>query len=579
MPHIQLLTLLADAQPHHITELARISQKLPQQLNALWQHQPEHIRGLLRQQDGLWRLIHPLALIAESYQHTDFHLKIYPSTTSSNDELLAIARQGRSIHKRVVVAYNQTNGRGRQGRIWQHRLGECLMFSIGWSFEQQQQELTALPLVVALACWRVLSNHGCAVQIKWPNDLMLGLDKLGGILVESIRINGITQIVMGVGINFIVPRNVNQAASLQTAHCKSDATHILGDILSAINVMLPQFVQDGFAPFQDEYQRAHRDYLQPVVLLQDNKVLHEGTVLGVAKSGALQLRLAEGQQIEVVSGEVSLRRPEQLLETNAISLGTSLPRRDYFLLLDGGNSRLKWAWVQQGKIVRTNHAPYRDLTALEHEWRQYGSRVLRVVGSAVCGASKQALVAERLPESEIEWLSSMKRALGIYNHYQNPKSHGADRWFNALGSRLFSRNSCVVVSCGTAVTVDALTHDGHYLGGTIMPGFHLMRESLVLKTANLNQSSVGKLFPFPTTTANAIAGGMMDAVCGSIIIMHNRLKMRSQGAPTDVIITGGGARKVAHALPELFSLDNAVKIVDNLVIYGLLAWIEQTDLN
>lgn len=573
MPHTKMLTLLADAQPHHVTELARVCQKLPQQLNALWQQQPDHIRGLLRQQDGLWRLVRPLALIAETYQHNDFHVKIYSQTTSTNDELLTIAKQGRSIHQRVAVAHSQSNGRGRQGRTWQHRLGECLMFSVGWTFEQPQHELTALPLVVALACWRVLNQHGCAAQIKWSNDLVLGLDKLCGILVESVRINGKTQAVIGIGINFILPKNLDNVASLQITHCKSSATQILSDILSEINQILSQFAQLGFAPFRDEYQRAHRDHLQEVVLLQDGKVLHEGMVCGVANNGALQLRLADGKHIDVVSGEVSLRRPSQLTPSSPIQAAAQ-----GYLLLDGGNSRLKWAWVKHGKIVSTNHAPYRDLTVLENEWRQHGASVSRIVGSAVCGESKQALVAARLPENRIEWLPSMKRALGVYNHYQDPTQHGADRWFNALGSRIFTRHACVVVSCGTAVTVDAMTADGHYLGGTIMPGFHLMRESLALKTANLNQP-IGKLFPFPTTTANALAGGMMDAVCGSIMLMHSRLKARNQGAPTDIMLTGGGARKVVNALPESFSLDNTVRIVDNLVIYGLLAWIEQTELN
>ena len=167
----------------------------------------------------------------------------------------------------------------------------------------------------------------------------------------------------------------------------------------------------------------------------------------------------------------------------------------------------------------------------------------------------------------------MKRALGIYNHYQNVEQHGADRWFNALGSRQFTQNACVIMSCGTAVTIDALTQDNHYLGGTIMPGFHLMKESLALRTANLNQP-LGKLFPFPTTTANALAGGMMDAVCGSLMVMHGRLKARMNHATVDVIMTGGGASKVAKSLPETFVLDNNVKIVDNLVILGLLNWLE-----
>ncbi|MCC9395570.1 type III pantothenate kinase, partial [Enterobacter hormaechei subsp. steigerwaltii] len=178
---------------------------------------------------------------------------------------------------------------------------------------------------------------------------------------------------------------------------------------------------------------------------------------------------------------------------------------------------------------------------------------------------KKAQVQEQLAR-KIEWLPSSAQALGIRNHYRHPEEHGSDRWFNALGSRRFSRNACVVVSCGTAVTVDALTDDGHYLGGTIMPGFHLMKESLAVRTANLNRHA-GKRYPFPTTTGNAVASGMMDAVCGSVMMMHGRLKEKTgAGKPVDVIITGGGAAKVAEALPPAFLAENTVRVADNLVI-------------
>ncbi len=235
---------------------------------------------------------------------------------------------------------------------------------------------------------------------------------------------------------------------------------------------------------------------------------------------------------------------------------------------------MKWVWVENGSIVHTGRAPYRDLALLGTEWQERGGNDVRIVGSAVCGETKKAQAAAQLPQP-VEWLSSMPQALGIRNHYRNHTEHGADRWFNALGSRRFTQNACVVVSCGTAVTVDALTDDNHYLGGTIMPGFHLMKEAMALKTANLNRP-IGRVYPFPTTTANALASGMMDAVCGSVLLMHARLREKvGAGKPVDLIITGGGAPKVVQALPVSFVLDNTVKIVDNLVIYGLLNWIQQ----
>ena len=68
---------------------------------------------------------------------------------------------------------------------------------------------------------------------------------------------------------------------------------------------------------------------------------------------------------------------------------------------------------------------------------------------------------------------------------------------------------------------------------------------------------------------------MLDAVCGAIVLMHARLKERTPNQIVDIIITGGGAHKIMETLPRAFTLDNTVKIVDNLVIIGLLNWIEQ----
>ena len=68
---------------------------------------------------------------------------------------------------------------------------------------------------------------------------------------------------------------------------------------------------------------------------------------------------------------------------------------------------------------------------------------------------------------------------------------------------------------------------------------------------------------------------MADAVCGALMLMHARLKERSEGRTVDIVITGGGAGKVLRALPKNFVSENHVKIVENLVIYGLLNWIEQ----
>lgn len=573
--HWALLAALSDGLPQHVSQLARMVGMKPQQLNGFWQQMPGHIRGLLRQHDGQWRLVRPLAVFAEeSLQQMagkqGFSAQLKHECSSSNDEIMALARQSADLaHKALCVAHFQTKGRGRQGRSWVNRQGECLMFSLGWAFDKPQYELGSLALVVALACRRALADIGLDVNIKWPNDLVVANDKLAGILIETARVDNKTVAVIGIGINFVLPKEVENATSVQALFQTASKQGVsvktlLNAVLAQLDALLNEYAQNGFASCVGEYDAANRDTDRPVLLLQEGRVVHEGVVKGVDAQGALRLLTDKGEKT-IVSGEISLRPDNRPVQPAAAK-----PER--FLLLDGGNSQLKWAWVENGTFSEVGRAPYRDLTQLGEEWLQFADDDVKIVGCAVCGSVKKAMVEEQLT-CLVEWLSSMPQALGIRNHYRRPEEHGSDRWFNALGSRRFTQNACVVVSCGTAVTTDALTEDNHYLGGTIMPGFHLMKEAMALKTANLNRP-IGKVYPFPTTTPNAIASGMMDAVCGALMMMHGRLKDKTgEGKPVDIIITGGGAARVVQALPESFVHDNQVKIVDNLVIHGLLHWI------
>ncbi|QCL71782.1 bifunctional biotin--[acetyl-CoA-carboxylase] ligase/type III pantothenate kinase [Neisseria subflava] len=573
--HWALLAALSDGLPQHVSQLARVVGMKPQQLNGFWQQMPGHIRGLLRQHDGQWRLVRPLAVFAEeSLQQMagkqGFRAQLKHECSSSNDEIMALARQSADLaHKALCVAHFQTKGRGRQGRSWVNRQGECLMFSLGWTFDKPQYELGSLALVVALACRRALADIGLDVNIKWPNDLVVANDKLAGILIETARVENKTVAVIGIGINFVLPKEVENATSVQALFQTASKQGVsvktlLNAVLVQLDALLNEYAQNGFASCVGEYDAANRDTNRPVLLLQEGRVVHEGVVKGVDAQGALRLLTDKGEKT-IVSGEISLRPDNRPAQPAAAK-----PER--FLLLDGGNSQLKWAWVENGTFSEVGRAPYRDLTQLGEEWLQFADDDVKIVGCAVCGSVKKAMVEEQLTRP-VEWLSSMPQALGIRNHYRRPEEHGSDRWFNALGSRRFTQNACVVVSCGTAITTDALTEDNHYLGGTIMPGFHLMKEAMALKTANLNRP-IGKVYPFPTTTPNAIASGMMDAVCGALMMMHGRLKDKTgEGKPVDIIITGGGAARVVQALPESFVHDNQVKIVDNLVIHGLLHWI------
>lgn len=318
--HWQLLAALADGSPQHVFALSKALGVKPQQINGLWQQMPPHIRGLLRQHDGQWRLVRPLAVFDEvrvqqiAAAH-GFQTALLNECPSSNDCVLEKAKQSpQAAHRALVVAHQQSCGRGRQGKSWQNRLGECLMFSLGWAFERPQHELGALALVAALACRQALHKLGVQAQIKWPNDLVMGADKLGGILIETVRSGGRSVAVIGIGINFVLPKEVAQATSVQAALAAGrkagvSAEALLDALLAELAALLPVFEAQGFAPMLADYQAANRDQGRPVRLLQHGQTVHEGVVAGVTEVGALRLLTEEGERI-VVSGEISLRLPE-----------------------------------------------------------------------------------------------------------------------------------------------------------------------------------------------------------------------------------------------------------------------------
>ena len=180
-------------------------------------------------------------------------------------------------------------------------------------------------------------------------------------------------------------------------------------MLAQLDALLNEYAQNGFASCVGEYDAANRDTGRPVLLLQEGRVVQEGVVKGVDAHGALRLLTDEGEK-NIVSGEISLRPDNRPAQPAAAK-----PER--FLLLDGGNSQLKWAWVENGTFSEVGRAPYRDLTQLGEEWLQFADDDVKIVGCAVCGSVKKAMVEEQLTHP-VEWLSSMPQALGIRNHYR-----------------------------------------------------------------------------------------------------------------------------------------------------------------
>lgn len=225
---------------------------------------------------------------------------------------LTVAAQGRPLRTSdlapsLLVAVQQTQGRGRLGRSWESLPGASLTFSL--SLPIRRPDWSGLSLAVGLAVAQALDPQGQAIGVKWPNDLWR-LDapgrgrKLGGILIEGLQVADQRMAVIGIGLN-ITPLSLPEAvASVSEILPGLDAPAVLARVMPALARMLVRFEQDGFAGLVADY--AQRDLLRGQTVTTTDAACPQGQAEGVAEDGALLVR-REGTLHRIVSGEVSVR--------------------------------------------------------------------------------------------------------------------------------------------------------------------------------------------------------------------------------------------------------------------------------
>jgi BirA family biotin operon repressor/biotin-[acetyl-CoA-carboxylase] ligase len=240
-------------------------------------------------------------------------VSIHRRIESTSSWLLARADSG-DLHGRLCLAEFQTGGRGRRGRSWRAAPYRHLLLSLGWALARGPAGVTGLSLAAGVAVRQVLLAIGAdAVRLKWPNDLLVGAAKLGGVLVDVVgEAAGHCQVVVGVGIN--VEEDVTLAeggagtATLESV-CRHalDRSRLAADVALSLAAALEQFDRSGFAPFRDDWNRAHACRGKPVTIQSGDAPPLAGVALGVDDDGALWLRDGSGMERRVVTGDVSLR--------------------------------------------------------------------------------------------------------------------------------------------------------------------------------------------------------------------------------------------------------------------------------
>ena len=257
-----------------------------------------------------------LILSAIGEQRAWFKLEVHDHLESTNTYLMKKLSNGQA-HASCVAANLQTNGRGRRGRTWQAGLGASLTFSLLWRFQCGASALSGLSLAVGVALVRTLHSFGISqAQLKWPNDVLIGREKLAGILIElQGDMEGPSAAVIGIGINLSLPASLKQQIDQPVTDLASVAqqsinpNELLGVLLKHLAEVLSNFEQQGFAEMRGEWIKHHAYHDQPVKMLHPDGRETLGTVIDVAEDGILLVRTAQGDQ-RFSSGEISLRASE-----------------------------------------------------------------------------------------------------------------------------------------------------------------------------------------------------------------------------------------------------------------------------
>ncbi|APA85948.1 type III pantothenate kinase [Paraburkholderia sprentiae WSM5005] len=263
-----------------------------------------------------------------------------------------------------------------------------------------------------------------------------------------------------------------------------------------------------------------------------------------------------------------------------------MTQRAPYLLIDAGNSRIKWALVQPDGTQLASGALAHDELAgpparpgAQPAWTDRpapcGAWLSNVAGAEV-GTRIAALVDAHWPRLPLATISASARQCGVTNCYATPHSLGSDRWAGMIGAHAtFPGEHLLLATFGTATTLEALRADGAFIGGLIAPGWALMMRSLGEHTAQLpaldaaharsllDAADATRRGPFfATDTPRSLSAGCTLAQAGLIERMWRDLQDEWQVA-VRLVVSGGAADAVASALKVPHTRH------DSLVLSGL----------
>lgn len=236
----------------------------------------------------------------------------------------------------------------------------------------------------------------------------------------------------------------------------------------------------------------------------------------------------------------------------------------YILAIDSGNSYIKWGlyadnlWINKGKVL------HNEVLTLKGEFSDLPRPMLVIISHVARSVTRDQLATLiSIWSTKTHWIVAQAFQCGVLNDYENPAQLGSDRWAALIAAWKIRHHACLVINVGTAVTIDVLSDSGKFLGGIIMPGIHLMLNSLLSGT-QLIKTDTGSYRNFPQNTNDAIQSGVVQCLVGAIERMYNLLSSQQDYPIEACIMSGGGASSLTPFIKI------PVTIVENLVLEGLV---------
>jgi type III pantothenate kinase len=244
------------------------------------------------------------------------------------------------------------------------------------------------------------------------------------------------------------------------------------------------------------------------------------------------------------------------------------------LLLDAGNTRLKWAFCQSSphSVTESQDALIFRPASLTYDEQDFETQVIEslsrlmppeshiehillcnTAGDKMLRAVQHCVHAQKNKTLRMTIVGAQKQAFGVCNAYQDSTQLGADRWVALIAGRHLVKGNMCIIDCGTAMTVDLLDKAGQHLGGIIIPGMSMMMASLSGNTAAVGlHASAGHHSSHSVfdvrSTADAVRAGVLAGMIGAVNQLLGECQQK-QGQKPICVLTGGDGQHLLSGLP------------------------------